>query len=424
MIRPTLETLQLTAGQECRLMIRLSNAGAQVCRGLVFRVRLPPELVALRGQERIDIGELLPGAFVDVRLLVRPAKPGAFLLVSTNFQYRDGYDRVVIAPQWRQEVDVQPAQLSPEQQALREAERHVQTQQWQLAWPLFLRASDARQALYCLQRAVQRLLNQRRPADAYAQYLAFARTVHLLDAPDLGDDPQLVHGLEQAVDWYARAGRADEARQCRDLVAYLIRSPVLDVRLVVPISAEFTVGALTSVAVEITNCGYGPARQVHLTLSGMIERPDDHELVDLQAGQSAVWNDVCVIPSHAGACAIRLDAVATPYGPAAPVKATWRGVVTAQPAGLLEQISWRQDASIHLEIENYATQGAVNLVNKDSVLINKAPLINDFSQRPTASAQSIANSDQTTCPSCGAPVEPAQKFCSQCGASMRPFQPL
>lgn len=413
MIRPTLETPQLTAGQECRLVIRLSNAGSQVCRGLVFRVRLPPELVALRGQERIEVGELRPGAFHDLALLVRPVQPGAFLLASTNFQYRDNYDRVVVVPQWRQHVAVQPAQLSPEQQAAQDAERHARAQRWEAAWPLYLQARDRRQALACLQRAVQRLRTQDQLAGAAAQHLAYAQTVRQTGDPDLGNVPQVIQGLEQAMAWYAQAGQSGQAQQCRELLSYLTRSPLLDVRLVIRADAVFTVGAAGLIAVQITNCGYGPAREVRLALSGMLERPVEHVVNDLPVGQTVTWS-ASVVPSYAGPCAIKLDAVAQPYGGGAAVAVSCDGVVPAEPAGFLDQIGRAQAANFRVTIGNYAAPGGVNIVNQDGVVIARGPLTGGAPQRP-------ASPDLPSCPACHEQTAPGQKFCSRCGASLHPY---
>jgi hypothetical protein len=417
MIRPTLETPQLTAGQECRLVIRLSNAGPQVCRGLVFRVRLSPELVALRGQERIEVGELRPGAFCDLALLVRPVQPGAFLLASTNFQYRDSYDRVVVVPQWRQQVAVQPAQLSPEQQAAHDAESHAGAQRWEAAWPLYLQVHDRRQALVCLQRAVQRLRSQGRSTSVAALFLAYAQAVRQIGDPDLGSEPWAIQGLEQAMIWYAQVGQSGEAQQCRELLSYLTRSPLLDVRLVVRADTVFTVGAAGLIAVQSTNCGYGPAREVRLALSGMLERPVEHVIIDLAVGQTETWN-ASVVPRFSGPCAIKLDAAAHPYGGGAAVTATGSGVVTAQPVGMLEQTTRRPDGSIHLHIENYAAPGATNVTNRDSAIVNRTPAVAGGNQKSAPAPVLTADAGRRYCEQCGALVEPAQRFCSQCGISL------
>lgn len=410
MIRATLETPQLTAGQECRLVIRLSNASSQVCRGLVFRVRLPPELVALRGQERIEAAELPPGAFRDLALLVRPLQPGTFLLVSANFQYRDSYDRVVTAPQWRQQVAVQPAQLSLEQQAAQEAERHARAGRWEAAWPLYLQAHDSRQALACLQRAVQPLHSQGRPGSVAAQHLAYAQAVRQIGDPDLGNDPWVLQGLEQARAWYGQAGQPGEAQQCRDLLSYLSRAPLLDVRLVISAGAVFTVGAASRITAQVTNCGYGPARAVQLALSGMLERPVEHLIQDLPVGKTETWS-ASVVPRYAGSCAIKLDAAAYPYSGGAVVTVSCDGVVTAEPAGFLDQIGRAQAANVHVTIGNYAARGGVNIVNQDGVVIARGPLTGDAPQRPV-------NPDLRSCPACHEPTDPGQKFCSRCGASL------
>ncbi len=411
MIRPTLTTGHLTAGQECQLEIRLTNAGDRVCRGIVFRVHVPPELVALRGRERIDVGELLPGASSVMSLVVRPAQPGVFLLFSTNFQYRDSYDRIVISPAWQQEVLVKPPQLSPERQAALEAEHHARAQRWEAAWPLYLQARDRRQALACLQRAVQRLHSQGRSTSVAAQYLTYAQAVRQTGDPNLGREPWVLQGLEQAMAGYAQVGQSGEAQQCRELLSYLTRSPLLDVRLVVRADTVFTVGAAGLIAVQITNRGYGPAREVRLALSGMLERPVEHVIDDLPVGQTVTWS-ASVVPSYAGPCAIKLDAAAHPYGGGAAVTVSCDGVVTAEPAGFLDQIGRAQAANIRVTIGNYAAPGGVNIVNKDGVQITRGPLTAGAPRRPTGP-------DLPSCPVCGEPTAPGQKFCSRCGATLR-----
>lgn len=357
MIQPTLETPRLIAGQDQGLVIKIANTGPGACRGVVFRLHLPPEIIALRGEERIYLSELLPGAVSYLRLVVRPARPGSFLLASANFHYRDSRDRSVNPPQWRHQVVVDAPQLTSEQQAAQEAERHARAQRWEAAWPHYLQARDGRQAAVCLRKAVQRHQSQGDAASVTAQYLAYAQTVRQIGDPDLGNDVQVTRGLEQAIEWYLQAGQPAEAHRCRDLLGYLTRAPVLELTLDASGSAGFVAGVASLVTIEVTNRGYGPARHVRLKLDGAVERPDEWQLDRLGVGQTAVWQDACVVPTHPGQCVLRVQILVGAASSDAKSLIWHRATISVAPADLLGHIRGQGPGAAPLHIEKYFGSG-------------------------------------------------------------------
>ncbi len=418
MIQPILETSSLMAGQDQNLVIRLANSGPQVCRGIVFRVRLPAEIISLRGEERVDISELLPGAVCYLRLVVRPARPGSFLLASGNFHYRDSRDRPVTPSPWRQQVVVEAPRFTPEQQAAHEAERHARAQRWEAAWPLFMQARDGRQALACLQRSVQRLQAQRPGAGAAAQYLAFAQAARQVGDPGLANHPPVVRGLEQAIEWYLQAGDAAEAHRCRDLLGYLTQAPVLDLKLSAAGSAAFVAGVASLVTIEIANRGYGPAHHVRLRLDGAVERPDEWQCERLGAGQTAIWHDACVIPSHPGQCVVRVQAIVGRVGGQADSQVWYRAAIPVGQPDLLAQMGRQQTGALPLHIEKYFGAGATNFDTGVVYSPSRSRVEPGAPGRWDGVLDDAARRAPERCARCAAPVEGQAKYCAQCGAPL------
>ena len=109
MIQVAVAPQQLEVARPTELAVRLTNAGPGPCTNLVFRLRLPVQIVLLRGDERIEVAELEAGASATRTLRVKPLKVGTWRLTSPNFSYQDpwgharriadlGLDLRVVAP--------------------------------------------------------------------------------------------------------------------------------------------------------------------------------------------------------------------------------------------------------------------------------------------------------------------------------------
>jgi nucleoside phosphorylase len=97
-IEASIEPRELPAGRDHELEIRLTNAGEGTCTDIVFRVGLPPEILLLRGRNRVEVAELVAGDTWVHKVTVRPRAPGAFNVTSANFSYRNEYGTSVRVP--------------------------------------------------------------------------------------------------------------------------------------------------------------------------------------------------------------------------------------------------------------------------------------------------------------------------------------
>lgn len=109
MIVVSIEPRQLTAGRDCDLKIRFSNAGPETCTDVIFRLGLPPEFFLLRGRDRIKIPQLGSGATWAQDVTVRARTAGEFTVTSENFSYRNEYGTAVRISDFRAGLTVTPA---------------------------------------------------------------------------------------------------------------------------------------------------------------------------------------------------------------------------------------------------------------------------------------------------------------------------
>jgi hypothetical protein len=84
---------RIRCGEPAELAVTLTNTGTRICRRVIFVIRLPVGIVRLRGQERIELSELMPGEPRTSSLRIQAEEPGRYKLTSTNFSYRDQHDR-------------------------------------------------------------------------------------------------------------------------------------------------------------------------------------------------------------------------------------------------------------------------------------------------------------------------------------------
>jgi CHAT domain len=88
--------------------IRLVNTGPGECRNIIFIIRLPVEIMHLRGQERITVDRLFPGQSIVSALRVRAHSAGCYKLTSPNFSYRDHTGRSHRVTDFTAQVTVNP----------------------------------------------------------------------------------------------------------------------------------------------------------------------------------------------------------------------------------------------------------------------------------------------------------------------------
>lgn len=175
MISALVEDSTLVAGYDCPLVIRLTNIDRRVCRSILFRVHLPPDLVVMSGSERVNLAELAPGASHRIQLIVRPSRTGEFLLHSERFEYRDASDRPKPVRRWQATVTAEKPVLSPRQQAAARAEEFAQAQRWNAAWPMYLAAGLEQLAQFCLGKAVAELQQDGRYGEVARQFANYGR---------------------------------------------------------------------------------------------------------------------------------------------------------------------------------------------------------------------------------------------------------
>lgn len=119
MIEVTFEPSRLVAGEDSVLAVRLANTGSETCTDIVFRFRLPLDVLLLRGRNLIEIRELKAGQACRYELLARAKRPGAFAIQSPNFSYRNEDGRPVRVSSFGAELTVVPASQAPATPTLR-----------------------------------------------------------------------------------------------------------------------------------------------------------------------------------------------------------------------------------------------------------------------------------------------------------------
>lgn len=108
MISVTIEPTQLVANLITSLVVRLTNVERGPCTHVVFRFRLPAQIVLLEGSDRIEVARLDAGQSVAHTVRVRPRQAGSTAIVSSNFSYRDALGGSQYPAPFRQEVTVTP----------------------------------------------------------------------------------------------------------------------------------------------------------------------------------------------------------------------------------------------------------------------------------------------------------------------------
>ncbi|SEF36500.1 CHAT domain-containing protein [Amycolatopsis pretoriensis] len=89
MIRAELLAGELNVGRATDLTLRLTNGGGGTCTNIVFTLRLPPQVPAVRGNRALEASRLAPGESCDAVVRVRPRQAGRWQATSTNFSFRD-----------------------------------------------------------------------------------------------------------------------------------------------------------------------------------------------------------------------------------------------------------------------------------------------------------------------------------------------
>lgn len=95
MIGASIEPRQLEVGQPAELTVRLANIGVGACTNLVLNLKLPVQILLLRGTGRIEVARLDAGESATSTVRVRPQKAGTWALTSSHFSYQDarGFSR-------------------------------------------------------------------------------------------------------------------------------------------------------------------------------------------------------------------------------------------------------------------------------------------------------------------------------------------
>jgi hypothetical protein len=106
MIIVTIEPIQLVANLITPLVIRLANTERAPCTHVVFRFKLPAQIVLLEGSDRIEVPRVDANQTIVHTVRVRPKQVGSAVVVSSNFSYRDALGRSQYPDTFRQEVNV------------------------------------------------------------------------------------------------------------------------------------------------------------------------------------------------------------------------------------------------------------------------------------------------------------------------------
>jgi hypothetical protein len=110
LIEVTISPTQLTAGVAEDIEIRLTNVGPGRCTNIIFRLRLPVDLVLLKGTGKIQRNTLAAGESFSTSFRVTASEPGPYRLTSPSFSYQDhqGHSRDV--KDFAAEITVVPGQ--------------------------------------------------------------------------------------------------------------------------------------------------------------------------------------------------------------------------------------------------------------------------------------------------------------------------
>jgi len=89
MIEVTLSPADITANIENELLVALTNRSNEPCTNIVFKLRLPPEILLLRGSDKIELPILDPGKNHTTKIVVEPKLAGAWTATSSSISFLD-----------------------------------------------------------------------------------------------------------------------------------------------------------------------------------------------------------------------------------------------------------------------------------------------------------------------------------------------
>ncbi|MFI5911998.1 CHAT domain-containing protein [Dactylosporangium sp. NPDC051541] len=92
MIEVSVTPGEIVAGRPSRLVLRFFNSGRGGCFNVEFKLRLPPGVVLMGGEGRVDIPVLTAGREHTHAISVLAPRAGPFELTSATFTYRDEFD--------------------------------------------------------------------------------------------------------------------------------------------------------------------------------------------------------------------------------------------------------------------------------------------------------------------------------------------
>lgn len=262
MIHVGVSPARIQVGDPEELDISLTNTGPGTCTNVIFTVRLPVELVRLRGRSKIEVDCVLPGKSVTRQLRVRAKKAGRYQLISTNFSYRDHLGRPHRETGFAAEITVDPAHnpLPQPQVSVELADAELPYDEWAI-----VRARVANTGAVGVSALMITLSGQVTTYDRTAQ----------------GTLEQLPPGRSAEVPFYVRAGQAGPNVPIHLDLAYEYRS------------SRYAVGSTQSIRVvrdQVTRARV-PPRSVPLPVKVLIlaaNPPDtealriDHEISDIQ----------------------------------------------------------------------------------------------------------------------------------------------
>jgi len=118
MIQITVNPTQLIMNQISSLSIMFTNSSNKPCRNIGFRLRLPPQIVLLKGNDKIDIAKIDPFQNVTRTVQVRPKQIGSWIIGSSSFSYRDGQGQSQHPSSLLQEISVIPTKSAQKSQPI------------------------------------------------------------------------------------------------------------------------------------------------------------------------------------------------------------------------------------------------------------------------------------------------------------------